>query len=676
MNRINRMLAAVAAAGMLGMVSDISAGVIAYWDFSSDSNGVTDVSGNCHSLTNSGVVISNGAALFNGSQTAFSTVSKLDLTGNNNLTVEFFLRTSTTNKGMIVEQTNPYWQNTGAFMVDVNETGTGTVMGGCCTLAAGTKLNLDITPTNAASDGQWHHVAIVYDRSKTGADRSMLYFDTLAQGAYLSWTNDTNTTVFCNSTLFIGSRGNSDMKFTGELDDVRISNTALATNQFLQARTEGTAPVIAYWRFDDGAGLVDTSGNGNALAGSGVAFTNGLARFSGTNTFNTAGMLNLTTYTNLTVEFFLRSTVSTPSMIILEQTSQFFNNPGAFIVSLNENNVAGQMMGGFCTATGTKLNLDMTAPNAGADGQWHHVAIVYDRTKTGTDRSLLYLDGVAQGVYSTWTDGSATTFRNATLFIGSRNNSSSPYIGDLDDIRITGAALQPGQFLKAPSSELPRVIAYWPFSNKAPLSDATGNGHALSNTGVTFADDAALFSGSHTAFSTRPWTLNLRPYSALTVEYFMRTTTTNVMEALEHSSNFMNARGGFVSVLNEVNRGQIESGFSMPGSNTYHIDSTATGAFSDGIWHHVALVYDPARSGEDRVRFYLDHIQQGKRTPAWNSDAATFFLNDTLYIGSRANSSSKCVGELDNIKITGAALTPAEFMEKRTYTGGSLMSLR
>jgi hypothetical protein len=54
------MKSATVAAFMLGWVSSLSAGVVAYWDFGSDSNGVTDVSGNCHSLTNSGVVISNG----------------------------------------------------------------------------------------------------------------------------------------------------------------------------------------------------------------------------------------------------------------------------------------------------------------------------------------------------------------------------------------------------------------------------------------------------------------------------------------------------------------------------------------------------------------------------------------------------------------------------------------
>ena len=269
----------------------------------------------------------------------------------------------------------------------------------------------------------------------------------------------------------------------------------------------------------------------------------------------------------------------------------------------------------------------------------------------------------------------ATVFRNDTLYIGSRGNSTYKYIGALDDIRITGGALQPGQFLKAPSTALPNVIAYWPFSPKQPLADATGNGHTLSNAGVTFADCAATFNGSQTAFSTLPWTLNLRPYPALTVEYFIRTAATNMMEALEHSANFTTVRSGFSASLNEFNLGQLESGFSMPGIGEYNIDSTAAGAVADGKWHHVALVYDPAQSGDDRVRVYLDRVQQGKRVTAYSSGSDMYFLNDVLYVGSRGNSASKFTGQLDDIKITGAALSPAGFMTCRTASAGTVTLL-
>jgi hypothetical protein len=61
---------------------------------------------------------------------------------------------------------------------------------------------------------------------------------------------------------------------------------------------------------------------------------------------------------------------------------------------------------------------------------------------------MLYFDGLSQGTYSTWTDGADSVFQNATLYIGSRANSTYRFTGELDDIKFTGAALTPGEFMK------------------------------------------------------------------------------------------------------------------------------------------------------------------------------------------------------------------------------------
>ena len=648
-----------------------SADVIAYWDFSSDSNGVTDVSGNFHSLNNSGVAISNGAAFFDGTQASFRTASALDLRGKAGLTVEFFMRTPVTDRlMMILEHSANAGANNGAFFFDANDIGLAGAV--CNTYQCAGDWNVQNTAAGALSGGGWHHVAMVFDPSKAAGQRKAFYFDGIAQGTFAGYGGDTFTD-FANDVLYIGSRADASLKFTGELDDVRISGAALAPAQFLQARTEGSRLAVAYWRFDEGSELADASGNGNALAGVGVIFTNGVARFDGGQTaFSTAGTLDLTACTSLTVEFFMRTSSQTSGMVAIEQTAPFYNYPGAFIVDVNDGSDGpGRVVGGFCTSAG--LNLDMTPLNAADDGQWHHVALVYDSAKAGNDRSSLYLDGVlASETFNGLTDGTPTPFLNAALYIGSRGNSGSKFAGELDDVRITGAALTPAQFLKAPSTELPRTIAYWPFFRQQPLADASGNGRALSGAGVTFKDGAAVFDGSQTAFGTLPRTLNLRPYSALTVEYFMRTTSTGVGIVLEHTANFTVFRGGFIQLVNEVAAGQFDGGFSMPDSS-FNIDSTPAGTVADGRWHHVALVYDPARSGDDRVRVFLDRVQQGKRDASWNSDADLFFLNDVLFIGSRNNSAIKFAGELDDIRLTGAALAPTEFLTTRTGPMGTVM---
>ena len=53
-----------------------------------------------------------------------------------------------------------------------------------------------------------------------------------------------------------------------------------------------------------------------------------------------------------------------------------------------------------------------------------------------------------------------------------------------------------------------------------------------------------------------------------------------------------------------------------------------------------------------------------------------FLLNSPLFIGSRNNSDVKFAGELDDIRITGAVLTPQEFLVQRTYFGGTVFTVR
>jgi len=664
----------IAFASVLGMGSGVSAGVVAYWDFSSDSNGVTDVTGNCHSLTNSGVAIQDGAAVFDGNQAVFRTARSLDLRSCLALTVEFFVKTPVLDRlMMLMEQSANTAFTDSAFFFDANDIGLPGCV--CNTYQCGTGWNVQNTPTGALSDGGWHHVAMVFDPSKAVGQRKTFYFDGVAQGIYGNLDAEAYW-GFANETLYIGSRADSQFKFAGSLDDVRISDTALAPAQFLKARTEGAHPVVAYWRFDGGAELTDASGNGNALAAAGVTFTNGVARLDGSPaSFNTAAALNLAPYTNLTVEFFMRTSSHNSGIVVLEQTDPFYSNPGAFIVDVNDGNEGpGRVVGGFCTSAG--LNLDMTPVNAADDGQWHHVAVVYDSSQTGNGLSSLYFDGVlASESFYNLSEGTPTPFINAVLYIGSRGNTGSRYIGELDDIRITAAALRPGQFLKAPSTEIPRTIAYWPFSSRQPLEDASGNGRSLSGFGMVFKDDAAVFDGVQSALSTLPRTLNLRPYSALTVECFVKSPTSNVGVLVEHSANFNGFVGGFIGLVNEVAAGQFDAGFALPGGR-FNIDSTAAGALSDGQWHHVALVYDPSRWGDDHIRVYLDRVQQGKRDASWNSESETFFLNSVLYIGSRNNAEVRYAGELDDLRITGAALEPSEFLAKRTYFGGTVFTLR
>ena len=430
-------------------------GVVAYWDFGSGSNIVIDASGYGHALTNSGVNFLGGTAVFSGTQAVFSTASALDLHAYTNLTVEYFIRTSSTNSSVVIEHSANAGSYTGAFCSaysDFNSIGNLT---GVLKTSGG--YNIEVTPGGVASNGQWHHVALVIDSSKTGADRVQLYFDKVRQTKYPG-CNNAAVTALRNETFYIGSRANSSVKFAGQLDDVRISNQALSTNRFLQVPTTNEVSQIptndlpqaalAYWPFEPGAELLDATGHGNALTNQGVTFLGGAAVFSGAHTvFNTVGTLDLHAYTNLTVEYFIRTSTAT-DCIVLEHSKICNNNPGGFLSELGGFSRPGSVSGALRTSAANSYNIELTSAGVASDGQWHHVALVIDSSKAGADRAQLYFDKVRQATYSSYTNDAATALRNEPLYIGSRSNTVYKLTGRLDDVRVTGAALAPSQFLK------------------------------------------------------------------------------------------------------------------------------------------------------------------------------------------------------------------------------------
>jgi hypothetical protein len=639
------------------------ADVVAYWDFSSDTNGVTDISGNRHTLVNNGVIISNGAAVFNGNHTAFNTSVPLNLSAYSAVTLELWLKTESSDQTHVIFELGKSVFNAGGLQMLLNYEQPGQLYSGYFS-DFGEAYRDYTDPSISVTDGEWHHIAMVADRSAADStDRVKLYFDGELQST--ETFDGTNTPVFKKDTLYISSRRNESVSaglymFLGELDDIRISNAALAPDEFMQERTEGMLPVVARWNFDEGTELTDASGNGNSLSASGVVFTGGVARLNGAHTaFSTADTLDLTAQTNLTVEYFIRT--ADPSLaVVLEQSANYNQNIGCFINALDDSLVDDLSATFRAAGGGTGYHRDRIPYGRLTDGQWHHVAWVHDSTLATIDRWSLYLDGVQQPQDTTKQNLSLPALCNHTFYIGSRANSLYKFTGELDDLRITGRALNPVQFQKVPSTELlPELIAYWPFSPDAPTEDLSGNGHSLSNDGVTFSRGAAIFDGNFSDFSTAG-TLNLRPYSALTIEYFIRALEDdNTFTVIEHSPNYVNNRGGFTSNLNYLNAGQLQGGFSFYFA-TYNVDATSAGAVTDGAWHHVALVYDPDSDGADRVRLYFDGEKQLESVYA--NDQALDFLNAKLYIGSRANSNNKFIGELDDVRITGAALAPEEFM--------------
>jgi hypothetical protein len=217
------------------------------------------------------------------------------------------------------------------------------------------------------------------------------------------------------------------------------------------------ADTIAYWHFDPGSLEADSAG-GHTLSNTGVTSSadkspfapgTGSAVFSGSQeVFSTTQTLDLTGYTDLTVEYFIK-TDQTVLAIIFEHDSPGVFAPGAIGSAINDFAVVSNFLEGYQRGTtGTYLS-GQSSPVLD-DAAWHHVAVTIDGSDTGDTRIKLYLDGAEIGTAGALGPTGAPSFLNETFYIGSRGNINFPFSGALDELRISDAILSPSEFLIIP----------------------------------------------------------------------------------------------------------------------------------------------------------------------------------------------------------------------------------
>ena len=651
------MLAACMAAAVAGLTLPASAVIyISHWDFGSDALGEFDITGHNDLVNDGNVPIVDGAAVFDGTAKSLVTWHDVAFKSDQPYTIECFALAEPDCNGMIMEVSPNDNAVTGGFYLYARE--------GVMTHSA-KGFNGEGFINGTICDGLWHHLAVIVDPMTNVVTESVrLYVDGVRQGVR---SQNAAGVALKQHRFYIGSRGGTDFPFKGKIDDVRITEGILSTNEFLKTRSAGAVDVRAYWKFDPEAPLTDSSGNGNALQGSqGVTFANGCASFNGTTSdVRTASALDLSDTKDLTVEFFVRRHIGSDSIgMILEHSNNYWKNNQGFYTALNDYELVGNVTCEFKFRDGAGHRAGV-APQYSVNSGWHHVAIVKDSSKAGTGGCIsLYVDGVRQTDYRSNASASGELMRNDYLYFGSRANNAYFLNADIDDVRITAAVLLPGQFLRKRTGPMEDVIAYWPFDKAANmLEDASGNGNVLTGTGVTVSDGAAVFDGSQSGFATLA-PLPLYAYDSMTVEWFMKSSMAEWGVALELSTYMGNNPGSFYAIANEY------AGYRM----FKWYDVLQEWSPMDGRWHHYALVYDWNETTSDIVRLYRDGVKVTTYFAA--STSAARLRTDRLYIGRRADSDYPFVGELDDIKITGRVLDPSEFMTKRSSPPGVAIFIR
>ena len=530
-----------------------------------------------------------------------------------------------------------------------------------------------------------HHIAYVVDAAKSGINQAKLYLDGVQiDNSGLNTSGDFSG-GFGSRKLYIGIHGNGgspENGFKGRIDDIRITDGALEPSQFLKFPTVGDAmtpdnPAFAYYPFGTN-GAHDVSGNGHDLvAGGSPVFDDGTLALNGSSYLKADGNYPFSQFfkSGLTFECFFRTTDTfgvNDAKILFETSSNTYGysgNPGAFHLSLR---TGGTTVSGGLRCDGSDYNTQRTTGTPPLnDGRWHHAAVVYDPSLAGTkDVIRTYVDGMAVPDNDTGT--AVTGLFDGPLHLGARINGQIPAKADMDEVRIMPYALTPAEFLKTPSVNAP--IAHWKFGSETPLVDATGNGNDLVNTGVAFADGAAVFSGSGQYLKTAS-TLDLSAWRRATIECRYQT---------DNYSHF-----GPLFALEDT-------GSKTPGSfviykynNSFWAQfGTTSGWHQDGItsvvapynavgWHHIAYVLDVTRTGDDECVFYIDGVKQPQSSNK-NSQILSALFKDKFCIGGGStytiSGDPTFDGTMSEIVVTPQLLTTNSFMLSRNPSGSGVIA--
>ena len=399
------------------------------------------------------------------------------------------------------------------------------------------KLSLRMSNGNAAAnagtggvgafvaDGGWHHLALVY---KEGEPKAWLYVD--YQRVYEMAVKSVADIFYGNSTtadatpLYIGGypfRNSSYgyRKFDGCVDEVRISDEALASSQFLRLRDDD-ADVISRIRFDSPIGMdaLKFTTNPNLLLDLGCMVTNSAkTEACGVVSNDAARAIRENFYAEAVANkgFVTHpggATSGTPYLKVanlshyLDRTKDSFTVEGFFRVDGKFTTGNGRketvfkwgskpicgfvLQANDASSAQTKPHFILTYNHNDVwkgistvyadydDGNWHHCADVYD---VAARQMRFYYDGalicVVNNVTNSVADGHG-------LFLGCDESAGTALKGALGDFRVTKRALYPDEFLNANAVKAAegKTLAFFNFENDYATSvnaDLIGEGEGL-----------------------------------------------------------------------------------------------------------------------------------------------------------------------------------------------------
>ncbi|HEY5913801.1 MAG TPA: LamG-like jellyroll fold domain-containing protein [Verrucomicrobiae bacterium] len=211
---------------------------------------------------------------------------------------------------------------------------------------------------------------------------------------------------------------------------------------------------VGYWKFDEGDGTnaLDSSTNSHVGTIQGASYVPGISNyalaFNGSSAFVFAsdGLVGGTNGSGLdagtrdwTVAAWIKTAGS--GMVVTKMGWIGGSNPDGWGMSVSGNGTLGAALHKSNVGTVNIFSGDGKIVN---DGQWHHIAVVFNRTAN----LVRYVDGAASGTQYSLASVASQSVDNTVQFrIGARDQTGDEvfFNGLIDDVRVYARALSPAE---------------------------------------------------------------------------------------------------------------------------------------------------------------------------------------------------------------------------------------
>ncbi len=657
-------------------------GLVAWYQFDGDTK---DSSSNLNFATASGTITYSAgqfgqAATFGGSQSA-SVVNNSTLQ-NAAVTVAFWMNAAANSRNNEIVNVDGGTTGSPGFGVQETGAGTGAIMR-IDTSSTANQTGCTISSTNGST---WNHIVYTISAGTVTGYQNGVQACTYS---YTAGTGISNSSV----PLYIGT-GPGATHYTGKLDDLRLYNRVLSTDEITQIY-QGNQPTncdqtcLGWWKFDEGSGItahdstsqtganltdVNNTTSTTAKVGKGALFTAASSQYMSTgdpNPYIVSQNLSPGTL-DYSISFWMRlNTIALSGLQYVIFNGASGNNEAGYDIRINSSGQLVPVLGDGTTRASCNSSALSTAT-------WYHVVVVMNRA----GNMQMFLNGSSSCTISISTYSATNILRTSGQFdIGGVGVAAEYIDGIVDEVGIWHRALTGAEVTDLYNSgsgrglsdlttaEKVNLATYWPMdelsSGSAPVSryDALG-GSTLYGFAFTPGTDgwtSGVFGGGlQFNGSTDYVDLGLKsaytPSAALTVSEWV------------NWSAFTSGSGGYATVSNS---GSAANGFaiyqntSAPYNKLLSFIYTSVGGLhsitgstllSTGTWYHVVLTYDGSN-----VRLYVNGVQDGSAAATGTITTSTA---DLLFGSQYTSGGGKFTGTLDDVRIYNRALSSSEINDQ------------